>query len=151
VLAFDRHAAEFTAALQRTGTLALPPYITRLAGPLPEDSEDYQTVFAREDGAVAAPTAGLHFTPALLQSLEPRGILRDSNTLHVGVGTFLPVRTDDVSHHHMHAERGEVTQGAAAAINAARANRGRVVAVGTTTLRLLETAAAEDATIHPFS
>ena len=151
VLAFDRHDAEFTAALQRAGTLALPPYITRLAGPLPEDSDDYQTVFASQDGAVAAPTAGLHFTPDLLRSLEQRGVLRASITLHVGVGTFLPVRTDDVSHHHMHAERGEVNAQAAAAINAARAKGGRVAAVGTTTLRLLETAAAEDGTVHPFS
>jgi S-adenosylmethionine:tRNA ribosyltransferase-isomerase len=151
VLAFDRNDAEFAAALRRAGALALPPYISRPSGPLPEDAEDYQTVFARQDGAVAAPTAGLHFTPALLRSLEQRGVLRASITLHVGVGTFLPVRTNEVSHHQMHSERGEVTAQAAAAINAARAKGGRVAAVGTTTLRLLETAAAEDGTVHPFS
>ncbi len=112
---------------RRCGTPALSP--CRLtsrgpAGPLPEDSDDYQTIFAQHDGAVAAPTAGLHFTPALLDALERRGVQRVTVTLHVGAGTFLPVRTDDIAQHHMHAERGEITPQAAAAINAAQ-RRGR--------------------------
>ena len=150
VLAFN-HARRAFAGLQHAGALALPPYIARPAGPLPEDSEDYQTIFAAHDGAVAAPTAGLHFTPALLDALERGGVRRVTITLHVGAGTFLPVRTDDVTQHHMHAERGEITPQAAAAINAARAAGGRVVAVGTTSLRLLETAASEDGHIRPFA
>ena len=147
VLAFNQHDAEFAAALRHAGALALPPYIARPSGPLPEDSDDYQTIFAQHDGAVAAPTAGLHFTPALLEALERRGVQRVTVTLHVGAGTFLPVRTDDIAQHHMHAERGEITPQAAAAINAAQ----RVVAVGTTSLRLLESAASEDGCVQPFS
>jgi S-adenosylmethionine:tRNA ribosyltransferase-isomerase len=147
VLAFNQHDVEFAAALQRSGALALPPYIARPTGPLPEDSRDYQTIFAAHDGAVAAPTAGLHFTPALLEALERRGVQRVTITLHVGAGTFLPVRTNDVAQHHMHAERGEITPQAAAAINAAR----RVVAVGTTSLRLLESAASDDGCVRPFA
>jgi S-adenosylmethionine:tRNA ribosyltransferase-isomerase len=150
-LAFNRHDAAFAAALRHAGALALPPYIERPTGPLLEDQDDYQTIFAERDGAVAAPTAGLHFTPALLSALEHRGIRRVTVTLHVGAGTFLPVRTDDVTRHRMHAERGEITPGAAAAINAARATGGRVVAVGTTSLRLLETAVSEDGCIVPFA
>ncbi|MGC1413410.1 MAG: tRNA preQ1(34) S-adenosylmethionine ribosyltransferase-isomerase QueA [Acetobacteraceae bacterium] len=146
VLSFNQHEAAFTAALRRAGALALPPYIARPSGPLPEDSDDYQTIFAQHDGAVAAPTAGLHFTPALLEALERRGVLRVTVTLHVGAGTFLPVRTDDIAQHQMHAERGELTPQAAAAINAAQ----RVVAVGTTSLRLLESAASEDGCVRPF-
>jgi S-adenosylmethionine:tRNA ribosyltransferase-isomerase len=151
VLAFNQHDAAFAEALQHAGALALPPYIARPAGPLPEDRDDYQTIFAEREGAVAAPTAGLHFTPALLAALENRGIARVTVTLHVGAGTFLPVRTDDVMHHHMHAERGEITPLAAASINAARKAGGRVVAVGTTSLRLLETVASEDGCIRPFA
>ena len=151
VLAFDRHNAAFSAALQRAGALALPPYIARQAGPLPEDREDYQTVFATFDGAVAAPTAGLHFTPDLLAALEDHGIARVTVTLHVGAGTFLPVRSDDVARHRMHAERGVITPHAAAAINAARSAGGRIVAIGTTSLRLLETAASEEGRIAPFA
>ena len=147
VLAFNQHDEEFAAALRHAGALALPPYIARPAGPLPEDSDDYQTIFAQHDGAVAAPTAGLHFTPALLEALERHGVQRVTVTLHVGAGTFLPVRTDDITQHHMHAERGEITPQAAAAINAAE----RVVAVGTTSLRLLESAASEDGCVQPFS
>jgi S-adenosylmethionine:tRNA ribosyltransferase-isomerase len=150
VLAFNRHDAGFTHALGAAGQLALPPYIARPIGPLAEDAADYQTMFARHDGAVAAPTAGLHFTPALIAALQARGIRRATITLHVGAGTFLPVRSDDVTQHQMHAERGEVTAEAADAINAARAGGGRVVAVGTTTLRLLETAAAENGVMRPF-
>ena len=150
VLAFDRHDAAFAEALQHAGALALPPYIARPDGPSAEDRTDYQTVFAEHDGAVAAPTAGLHFTPALLAALRDRGIAHVTVTLHVGAGTFLPVRTDDVQRHRMHAERGMITPAAAAAINAARVAGGRVVAVGTTSLRLLESAAAEDGRVGPF-
>lgn len=142
-LAFNRHDEE----MRRAGALALPPYIVRPDGPLAEDSENYQTMFARNEGAVAAPTAGLHFTPELLGALEQRGVRRATVTLHVGAGTFLPVRSDDIAQHHMHAERGEVTAEAAAAINDAE----RVVAVGTTSLRLLETVAAENGSIRPFA
>jgi S-adenosylmethionine:tRNA ribosyltransferase-isomerase len=150
VLAFNQHGVTFTGALRQAGALALPPYIDRPLGPLPEDNEDYQTIFATSEGAVAAPTAGLHFTPALLEALARREIGRVTVTLHVGAGTFLPVRSDDIADHRMHAERGSLTPQAAAAINAARAVGGRVVAVGTTSLRLLETAAAEDGLIRPF-
>lgn len=150
-LRFDRDGDAFAAALEQAGALALPPYIARPDGPRPEDQADYQTVFAREDGAVAAPTAGLHFTPELLAALDARGIGRATVTLHVGVGTFLPVRVEEVSEHRMHAERGLVTAEAAAAINAARAAGGRVVAVGTTSLRLLESAADEAGRVQAFA
>jgi S-adenosylmethionine:tRNA ribosyltransferase-isomerase len=136
-LRFDREGAAFAAALEQAGALALPPYIERPEGPTPEDAADYQTIFADSEGAVAAPTAGLHFTPELLAALDARGVERVTVTLHVGVGTFLPVRVDDVVEHRMHAERGIVTAEAAAAVNRARAAGGRVVAVGTTSLRLL--------------
>jgi S-adenosylmethionine:tRNA ribosyltransferase-isomerase len=145
-LAFNCADAAFAAALQAAGALALPPYIDRPHGPLAADATDYQTVFARNDGAVAAPTAGLHFTPGLLDALAARGILRALITLHVGAGTFLPMRGDDIEAHRIHAERGVVTPQAAAAINAAREGGGRVVAVGTTCVRLLES--ATDATGH---
>jgi S-adenosylmethionine:tRNA ribosyltransferase-isomerase len=141
-------ASRFAIALRRAGALALPPYIDRPAGPRAEDASDYQTMFAAHDGAVAAPTAGLHFTPALRTALERQGVTLVTITLHVGVGTFLPVRTDDVSHHHMHPERGEITTAAAHAVNS---RTGRLVAVGTTSLRLLETAAEATGTIHPFA
>lgn len=150
-LAFNLQGAEFADALTRAGALALPPYIDRPAGPLETDAEDYQTVFATHDGAVAAPTAGLHFTPALLAALDARGIHRTTITLHVGAGTFLPVRSDDISEHHIHAERGEITAAAADAINAARSKGGRIVAVGTTSLRLLESATDANGKILPFS
>jgi S-adenosylmethionine:tRNA ribosyltransferase-isomerase len=150
-LVFNLEGAPFAAALQRAGALALPPYIERPRGVLPQDAEDYQTIFAARDGAVAAPTAGLHFTPALLDALDRHGVQHASITLHVGAGTFLPVRTDDVAAHRMHAERGEISPATAAAINAARAAGGRVIAVGTTSLRLLESAAAPDGTIRPFA
>ncbi len=137
-------------AIQRAAAIALPPYIDRPAGPLPQDTDDYQTIFARNEGAVAAPTAGLHFTPNLLSALDARGIRRTTITLHVGAGTFLPMRVENPADHRMHAERGCVTTETISAINQARAGGGRVVAVGTTTLRLLETAAA-DGTLRPFS
>ncbi len=150
-LAFNQEGAPFAAALRAAGALALPPYIARPNGPLPEDAADYQTVFARHEGAVAAPTAGLHFTPSLLAALEARGIRRVTLTLHVGAGTFLPVRGDDIAQHRIHSERGEISPVAAAAINEARAAGGRVVAVGTTSVRLLETAADEAGLIRPFA
>jgi S-adenosylmethionine:tRNA ribosyltransferase-isomerase len=145
-LRFDQDGEAFAAALRRAGALALPPYIARPSGPTTQDAADYQTVFARQEGAVAAPTGGLHFTPALLATLEAAGVRRTTVTLHVGAGTFLPMRgsPDD---HQMHPERGEITPAAAHAIRAAA---GRVVAVGTTTLRLLESAATDDG-VAPFS
>ncbi len=149
-LRFDREGAAFDAALRGAGALALPPYIARAAGPTAEDASDYQTVFARHDGAVAAPTAGLHFTPALLAALDAAGIGRTTVTLHVGAGTFLPMREDSLDAHTIHAERGVITGAAAAAINAARARGGRVVAVGTTSLRLLESAVGEDGLVRAF-
>jgi S-adenosylmethionine:tRNA ribosyltransferase-isomerase len=150
-LRFNLCGDAFSAALERAGALALPPYIHRPDGPEPADEADYQTIFAVNDGAVAAPTAGLHFTPALLAALDARRVRRVTVTLHVGAGTFLPVRTDDVTQHQMHAERGEISAAAADAINAARAEGGRVIAVGTTSLRLLESAVSDDGTIQPFS
>lgn len=150
-LQFNLRDDGFAAALHRAGALALPPYIHRPHGPEPADAADYQTVFAIHDGAVAAPTAGLHFTPDLLAALTERGIRLVAATLHVGAGTFLPVRSDDVSQHRMHAEHGELSVTAAAAINDAKAAGGRIVAVGTTSLRLLESAASEAGTVEPFA
>jgi len=150
-LAFDCAGAELMAALQRRGRMPLPPYIKRPGGADERDRADYQTVYAAKDGAVAAPTAGLHFTPALLAALDARGVGRATVTLHVGAGTFLPVKVDDTRNHRMHAEIGIVDAAAADAINAARAAGGRIVAVGTTSLRLLETAADESRRIRPFS
>ena len=149
-LAFNMDGEPLMQAFTQAGVLALPPYIDRPNGPLPSDATDYQTVFARRQGAVAAPTAGLHFTPALLAKLDAAGVQRVAVTLHVGIGTFLPVRVDRVADHQMHAERGEITPDAAEAINRARAAGGRVVAVGTTSLRLLESAARPDGMVQPF-
>jgi S-adenosylmethionine:tRNA ribosyltransferase-isomerase len=150
VLRFNLAGEAFWAALTQAGALALPPYITRAHGPEPADDTDYQTIFARDPGAVAAPTASLHFTETLLAALADRDIARATLTLHVGAGTFLPVRGDDLALHRMHPERGRVTARAAAAINAARARGGRIVAVGTTSLRLLETAADAAGHVAPF-
>jgi S-adenosylmethionine:tRNA ribosyltransferase-isomerase len=149
-LRFDRAGEDFAEALNQAGALALPPYIDRSSGPTEADATDYQTVFAHHAGAVAAPTAGLHFTPALLDALAARDVGVARVTLHVGAGTFLPVRTDDVHSHRMHTERGEVAQPAAEAIVRAKAAGGRVVAVGTTSLRVLETAAVADGTVRPW-
>ena len=137
--------------LERAGTMPLPPYI---AGKRPTDAEDrsdYQTMFAKEDGAVAAPTAALHFTPELLAALDVAGVQRETLTLHVGAGTFLPVKADDTEDHVMHAEWGRIEADTAARLNAVRAAGGRLIAVGTTSLRLLESAAAEDGVIVPFA
>ena len=150
-LAFEQEGVAFAAALERVGAMPLPPYIRRARGGSDRDRDDYQTVFAARDGAVAAPTAGLHFTPESLAALEARGVVRVAVTLHVGAGTFLPVTAADPRDHRMHAEWGEITPGAAAAVNAARAKGGRVVALGSTALRLLETAADDRGDLHPFT
>jgi len=142
--------AALFAALEAQGAMPLPPYIKR-AEPDPEDRADYQTVYARRPGAVAAPTAGLHFTDRLLRALDARGVATVFVTLHVGAGTFLPVKAERVEDHRMHAEWGEVGEVAAGAIDTARGQGGRIVAVGTTSLRLLESAAAEDGTVRPFA
>ena len=149
-LAFNRDGAGLMQAFEHAGVLALPPYIDRPAGPTAADTTDYQTVFAQHQGAVAAPTAGLHFTPELLAALDAAGVRRVTVTLHVGIGTFLPVRVERVTDHRMHAERGDVSSASADAINQARLAGGRVVAVGTTSLRLLESAALPDGTIQPY-
>ncbi|MCH7794235.1 MAG: tRNA preQ1(34) S-adenosylmethionine ribosyltransferase-isomerase QueA [Proteobacteria bacterium] len=148
---FDPGATELRAKLERVGAMPLPPYIRRARGGSDRDRDDYQTVFAARDGAVAAPTAGLHFTPELLAALDARGVARVVVTLHVGAGTFLPVTAEDPRDHRMHAEWGEITPGAAAAVNAAKAQGGRVVALGSTALRLLETAADDKGDLHPFT
>ncbi|MGQ0674915.1 MAG: tRNA preQ1(34) S-adenosylmethionine ribosyltransferase-isomerase QueA [Rhodospirillales bacterium] len=150
-LSFSQSGPALMRAIQKHGATPLPPYIRRPGGSTDADAKDYQTVFARRDGAVAAPTAGLHFTPALLEAVAARGVQVQSVTLHVGAGTFLPVTAEDTKDHRMHAEWGEVTHETALAINAARRAGGRVVAVGTTTLRLLESAAGEDGTLRPFA
>jgi len=149
-LAFNRDGEALMQAFGQAGALALPPYIHRPDGPTQADATDYQTVFAQREGAVAAPTAGLHFTPGLLANLEAAGVRRVTVTLHVGIGTFLPVRVERVTDHRMHAERGEITSKTAEAINMARQNGGRVIAVGTTSLRLLESASLPDGTVQPF-
>ena len=131
--------------------MPLPPYIAARRAEDERDLADYQTMFAEPEGSVAAPTAGLHFTPELTARLAERGIGLQRVTLHVGAGTFLPVKVDDLADHHMHAEYGEVTAATADALNAARAAGGRIVCIGTTSLRLLESAAGEDDVIHPFT
>lgn len=136
--------------LDRAGTMPLPPYIAGKRGTDDADRSDYQTMFAARDGAVAAPTAALHFTPDLLSALDAAGVVHETLTLHVGAGTFLPVKADDTAHHRMHAEWGRIDAAAADRLNAARAAGGRLIAVGTTSLRLLESAAAEDGTIRSF-
>ncbi len=149
-LRFNKSGADLIAALEKFGVMPLPPYIRRDAGGDDQDKSDYQTIFAQKDGAVAAPTAGLHFTPELLANLDARGINRRTITLHVGAGTFLPVKVDDTDDHKMHAEWGSISKEIADLINETRANGGRVVAVGTTSLRLLESAAREDGVVEPF-
>jgi S-adenosylmethionine:tRNA ribosyltransferase-isomerase len=150
-LAFDLTGPDLMAAIVERGVMPLPPYI---AAKRPEDASDladYQTVYATEDGSVAAPTAGLHFTPDLLRRLGEMGVGLERVTLHVGAGTFLPVKVEDVAEHRMHPEWGEVDAGTAERLNAARAGGGRIVCVGTTSLRLLESAAQADGTIRPFA
>jgi S-adenosylmethionine:tRNA ribosyltransferase-isomerase len=136
--------------LERAGRMPLPPYIASKRPADEADRDDYQTIFAREEGAVAAPTAALHFTKRLLDALDARGVVRETLTLHVGAGTFLPVKADDTSSHVMHSEWGRIDAATADRLNCARAAGGRLIAVGTTSLRLVESAADEDGTIHPF-
>ncbi len=138
-------------AIAEAGVMPLPPYIASKRDTDDADLEDYQTLFADEPGAVAAPTAGLHFTPRLMDTLNERGIETATVTLHVGAGTFLPVSVDDTDAHKMHSEVGVVTDQTAAQLNKARARGGRIVSVGTTSLRLLESAASDDGLIHPWS
>ncbi len=147
---FNLAGPAFDEALAEAGAMPLPPYIERLRAPDEADREDYQTVWARRPGAVAAPTASLHFDTDLLQALDEAGIAFTHVTLHVGAGTFLPVKTEDVASHRMHAEWGEVTEEAAAEINATRAAGGRIVAVGTTALRLIESAAEMGGRVRPW-
>ena len=150
-LLFSFHGPTLDQAIADLGAPPLPPYIASKRTPDDRDRIDYQTMFAANEGAVAAPTAGLHFTPALEAALRGRGVELRRLTLHVGAGTFLPVKVDDTAEHRMHAEWGSISADTAAALNEARAKGKRVVAVGTTSLRLLESAAAEDGTILPFN
>lgn len=150
-LAFSLHGAYLDEAIAALGDMPLPPYIALKRAPEDDDRTSYQTVYARNEGAVAAPTAGLHFTPDVFAALKARGISTHFLTLHVGAGTFLPVKAEDTDGHRMHAEWGTIDGTVAADLNAARARGGRIVAVGTTALRLLESAATADAQIAPFS
>ena len=136
--------------LERAGRMPLPPYIASKRPADEKDRSDYQTMFAKEEGAVAAPTAALHFTQGLLDALDQRGILRETLTLHVGAGTFLPVKVEDSDDHRMHAEWGRIDAGTADRLNRARASGGRIIPVGTTSLRLLESATGDDGVIRPF-
>jgi S-adenosylmethionine:tRNA ribosyltransferase-isomerase len=136
--------------LERTGRMPLPPYIAGKRAPDEKDSEDYQTMFAREEGAVAAPTAALHFTPRLMDALAEAGIGHETLTLHVGAGTFLPVKAEDTENHVMHSEWGRIDAATSARLNRVREGGGRLIAVGTTSLRLLESAAGEDGIVRPF-
>ena len=150
-LSFSFHGPALDQAISDLGAPPLPPYIASKRSPDERDAADYQTMFAVNEGAVAAPTAGLHFTPALEVALRERGIGIHRITLHVGAGTFLPVKVEDTAAHKMHSEWGTISRETADALNAARAKGGRIVAVGTTSLRLLESAAAEDGTIQSFA
>jgi S-adenosylmethionine:tRNA ribosyltransferase-isomerase len=150
-LTFNLTGDDFDAALAEAGAMPLPPYIAAKRAPDAQDSTDYQTVFARHAGAVAAPTASLHFDEPLLRALAAKGVDFTEVTLHVGAGTFLPVKVDDVTTHRMHAEWGQITPGAAAEINATKQAGGRIIPVGTTALRLIESAVAEDGTMQPWT
>ena len=150
-LAFAFHGPVLDQAIEERGDMPLPPYIAGKRAPDERDRADYQTLFAHDEGSVAAPTAGLHFTDDLLGRLKEKGIALHKVTLHVGPGTFLPVHADDTADHKMHSEHAVLSAETAAALNAARANGGRIVAVGSTALRTLETAAADDGTLRPFA
>jgi S-adenosylmethionine:tRNA ribosyltransferase-isomerase len=150
-LAFDLTGPALDEAIAGLGQMPLPPYIASRRSTDAQDERDYQTMFAEQAGAVAAPTAGLHFTPELMTAVEVRGIALHRLTLHVGAGTFLPVKVEDTSDHRMHAESGMLSAQTADALNATRAKGGRIVAVGTTALRLLESAADESGALHAFS
>jgi S-adenosylmethionine:tRNA ribosyltransferase-isomerase len=149
-LGFDLTGADFDAALAEAGVMPLPPYIAAKRAADDQDRTDYQTVFARHTGAVAAPTASLHFDEALLKALAAKGVDFTEVTLHVGAGTFLPVKVEDVTTHRMHAEWGRVTAAAADEINATKRAGGRIIPVGTTALRLIESAADAEGVLHPF-
>ena len=151
LLSFDVSGPFLDEALHGVGHIPLPPYIASKRDDDERDRQDYQTIYAREEGAVAAPTAGLHFTPELFSALDAAGVERRFVTLHVGAGTFLPVKADDPADHRMHAETGTVPASVAAALNEAKERGGRIVAVGTTSLRLLESAAGEDGKVRPWS
>jgi S-adenosylmethionine:tRNA ribosyltransferase-isomerase len=150
-LRFDASGPELDVAIAAVGHIPLPPYIASKRDEDAQDRADYQTIYAREEGAVAAPTAGLHFTPELFEKLDKKGIERIFVTLHVGAGTFLPVKADDTDDHVMHAEIGHIDRPTADRLNAVKARGGRIVSVGTTSLRLLESAADEAGTVHPWS
>jgi S-adenosylmethionine:tRNA ribosyltransferase-isomerase len=150
-LAFAFHGAVLDEAIEERGAMPLPPYIASRRPPDEQDRVDYQTMFAHADGSVAAPTAGLHFTDALIDRLRARNIALHTVTLHVGAGTFLPVKVDDTSGHRMHAEAGSVSTETAVALNAVHRAGGRVVAVGSTALRLLESATGDDGVIRAFA
>lgn len=149
-LEFELGGAQLDEAIKSHGAMPLPPYIGAKRAVEERDKVDYQTVYAAEDGAVAAPTAGLHFTEKLLQQLSDRGVTMERVTLHVGAGTFLPMKVDDTDDHVMHSEWGDIDQATVERINAKRALGGRVIAVGTTSLRLLETASRATGTLQPF-
>ncbi|MGM4987742.1 tRNA preQ1(34) S-adenosylmethionine ribosyltransferase-isomerase QueA [Tardiphaga sp. 841_E9_N1_2] len=151
IFSFSFHGPALDQAIAELGAPPLPPYIAGKRAPDERDTADYQTMFAANDGAVAAPTAGLHFTPALEAALKARGVGLHRITLHVGAGTFLPVKVDDTAEHKMHSEWGTISRATADALNAAHAAGGRVVAVGTTSMRLLESATSEDGVIDPFA
>ncbi|MHA7772792.1 tRNA preQ1(34) S-adenosylmethionine ribosyltransferase-isomerase QueA [Roseibium sp. M-1] len=151
LLVFDRSGPDLDVAIAAVGHIPLPPYIAQKRGEDDQDRKDYQTIFAERDGAVAAPTAGLHFTPELLQALSDRGIEQHRVTLHVGAGTFLPVKADDTNDHKMHAEWGEVSRDTAEALLAVKARGNKVVSVGTTSLRILESSALKSGAIAPFA
>ena len=150
-LSFSFHGPALDSAIADLGRPPLPPYIAGKRAPDARDAADYQTMFAANAGAVAAPTAGLHFTPALETALRERGVGIHRVTLHVGAGTFLPVKVEETSAHKMHSEWGTISRDTSDALNAARAKGGRIAAVGTTSLRLLESATAQDGTIEPFT
>jgi S-adenosylmethionine:tRNA ribosyltransferase-isomerase len=150
-LSFSFHGPVLDQAIAERGAMPLPPYIASRRAPDEQDRSDYQTLFAAHDGSVAAPTAGLHFTDAMVTRLQERGIAIHKVTLHVGAGTFLLVKSDDTAGHKMHAEFGTVTAQVADALNAARASGGRIVAVGSTALRLIETAASADGLVRAFA
>jgi S-adenosylmethionine:tRNA ribosyltransferase-isomerase len=150
-LNFELSGAALDQAITTLGAMPLPPYIASRRAPDERDRIDYQTVFAAHEGAVAAPTAGLHFTPQLMEALAAKGVSRHFVTLHVGAGTFLPVRAADTKDHVMHAEQGSISAETAAALNAVKARGGNIVAVGTTSLRILESATDEDSRLQPFT
>jgi S-adenosylmethionine:tRNA ribosyltransferase-isomerase len=150
-LSFSFHGAVLDQAIEERGDMPLPPYIASRREVDAQDREDYQTLFARQEGSVAAPTASLHFTPELLGALQARGVSLHVVTLHVGAGTFLPVKADDTAAHKMHPEWGTLSAEIAEALNAARRGGGRIVAAGSTSLRLLESATGEDGLVRPFA